>query len=187
MSTRRATSLIELLVVMSACTIILTMSAGLVHRAMHAQTAARAFFDGERSALRLSAQFRADVHQTTTATIEDSSHGDGVFLRLRLTDDEAVEYRQNESVVLRTMTQHGSGLSRTEFAFQPPFSLAIREERAPLCLILSITAGSVEATAPDGKQQPLIAYRVPLSLEIEACLDRNHQVATTPTSQEAPK
>ena len=131
MKTHRAVSLVELLVVMSACSIILTMSAGFVHRAMHSQSATRAFFDGERSALRLSEQFRADVHQATTATVEDSAHGDGVFLRLRLSSHQAIEYRQSDSMVERILTQQGSRVSRTEFAFQPPFSLTIREAAAP--------------------------------------------------------
>ena len=74
-----------------AASIILTMSAGLVHRAMHAQSATRAFFDGERSALRLSEQFRADVHQAATATVEAPARNDGVFLRLRLAGDQAIE------------------------------------------------------------------------------------------------
>ena len=82
MTHRRAASLAELLVIMSACTIILTTSVQLIHRAMHSQSASRVFFDCERSAQRLSQQFRSDVHEATSGKIKDGAAGLVAVLRL---------------------------------------------------------------------------------------------------------
>lgn len=60
---RRGVSLIELLVVMSAATVILTLSTGLIHRIMHAQSKARGLAEIERTTLRLGNRFRRDVHR----------------------------------------------------------------------------------------------------------------------------
>ena len=187
MRTRHATSLVELMVIMSACSIILTTSAGLVHRAMHAQSATRSFFDGERSALRLAEQFRSDVHVATAAVVTDGAHRDGLFLRLDLADGNTIEYRQADSKVTRLLTQHGSGDSRAEFAFTAPLELAVRDETSPRRLILSITAGSAVAPAADSRAAPLPAYALPLNLEVEACLGRERQIAISPAPQEVPK
>src|SRR3972149_5845862 len=117
--TRHAVSLIELMVVLSACTVILTMSAALVHRVMHAQSKTRAFFDIERSALRLSNQFRRDVHQATAALAGADNLGDGVFLRLELPDNRSVDYYDQEGDVVRILAHDGDALSREEFPFPP--------------------------------------------------------------------
>ena len=137
MKTRHAVSLVELLVVMSACSIILTMSAGLVHRAMHAQSATHAFFDGERSALRLSEQFRDDVHQAATATVEAPARNDGVFLRLRLAGDQAIEYRQADSIVERILTQRGSRVSRDPIRLSAAVFADNPRNRGAAALLLS--------------------------------------------------
>ncbi|HEY4232836.1 MAG TPA: hypothetical protein VGM76_05405 [Lacipirellulaceae bacterium] len=187
MRKRNATSLVELLVVMSACTIILTLSAGLVHRAMHAQSATRAFFDAERSAMRLSEQFRADVHQATAATIEDGAHDKGAFLRLALADKQSVEYRQTGDNVVRVVSQHDTNISRAEFAFPSPLELSINEELAPHRLVLSVSAGSLAKLDPGSGQQPPSAYSMPLNVQIEACLNRTNPFQQLPTAEKEPQ
>jgi len=181
MTARRATSLIEMLVVMSACTVILTISAGLIHRAMHAESATRSFFDGQRSALRLSEQFRSDVHAATAASLEDASRHDGLFLRLQLADDQTVEYRRRESNLLRFLLKKDHEIARDEFVFSSPLELSIRVEATPRRLILEITAGSVALTATKGAKQPLAAYLVPVNLQLEACLARDLPSPQPPT------
>ena len=54
---RRGVSLVELLVVMSAATVILTLSTGLIHRIMHAQSKARVLADMERTTHAAGRQF----------------------------------------------------------------------------------------------------------------------------------
>src|SRR5206468_8588477 len=101
MKIRRGASLVELLVVMSACTSILTTSVVLVHRVMHVQSKARSSLAAQRSALRLSEQFRRDVDQTHDALANDLPAE--VVLQLQLPEKQTVEYRYLAGVVRRTL------------------------------------------------------------------------------------
>jgi hypothetical protein len=157
------------------------MSASLVHRAMHAQSATRSFFDGERSAMRLSEQFRANVHQATTAEVESPARGNGLFLRIHLPDEQIVEFRQMSDSVLRVMSRHDAVISRDEFAFPSPLELAVREEQSPQRLVLTVSAGSLAKATPTVEEQPPSAYAMPLNVEVEACLDRDFQSAIPAT------
>jgi hypothetical protein len=172
MTHRRAASLAELLVIMSACTIILTTSVQLIHRAMHSQSASRAFFDCERSAKRLSQQFRSDAHEASSATIENGSADSGSMLRLALPDDQIVEYRPANDNVVRLATQHGKPTSRDEFAFRAPLVWSIRQEDSPHRLILSVTAGATGPPTELGEALPPGAFAAPTSLEVKARIGR---------------
>ncbi|MEX2316009.1 MAG: hypothetical protein WD669_02585 [Pirellulales bacterium] len=172
MKSRRAISLVELLVVLSASTVILTMSAVLVHRAMHAQSHARAFYNVERTALRLSEQFRRDVHQAATASASAGDRPDGVFLRLQLADGQSLEYGQRNGDVTRTLSQSNKVLSRDTFAFPPSIKLTLREEARPRRLALSITADPAETPDTNGKL-PWTAHSQRVSLQTEAVLARD--------------
>jgi hypothetical protein len=178
MSHRRAASLAELLVILSACTVILTTSVTLIHRAMHSQSASRVFLDCERSALRLSQQFRSDVHEATSATIENGSAGSGPVLRLTLVDDQAVEYRRVSMDLLRLVTQRGQAVSHDAFTFRSPLEWTIRQEDSPGRLVLSVTAGGTGPPAALGDELPPGAFAVPMSLEVEACVGHANQKAS---------
>lgn len=150
MRTHRGASLVELLVVMSACSVILSMSAGLVHRAMRTHSQTRSVFEVERSALRLSGQFRRDVHRATSAITDDASLGEHVFVRLQLPGDQIVEYRRLQQSVMRIVSQSVQTVSREEFPWSSAIEVALQEENSPRRLVLSITAAP--ATAADGEQ-----------------------------------
>jgi hypothetical protein len=79
MPIRRGISLVELMLTLSACCVILTMSAALIHRALHAQSKSRRFFDGERNAQRLGESFRRDVHAATSAATGAEAGGGDVI------------------------------------------------------------------------------------------------------------
>src|SRR5437762_5225510 len=96
---RGGVSLIELLGLMSSCTIILTMSAVLLHRMMRVQIDTRAFVDMERSSSRLSQQFRQDVHQATAAVLGDSKLKENVFLQLQLPQETIIEYSRLDGAI----------------------------------------------------------------------------------------
>ena len=65
MTKRRGVTLTELLVVLSVCSVVMTISIALIQRAMHAERRSRTFFNLQRSSLRLADQFRADVRQAS--------------------------------------------------------------------------------------------------------------------------
>lgn len=170
MNRRRAISLIELLLTMSACSVILTMSATLIHRAMHAQSKARAIFDGERAALRLSEHFRRDVHAATAAETDGMSLGAGVVLRLTLPDRQTIEYRRAEGTVQRILIAGNATQAREEFKF-PAGTLAVVHKVSPSLLTLSITTPLEQPPARVG-QPPAEVLAGPLSLQATARLNR---------------
>ena len=129
MRVRRAISLVELLLAMSACAVILTMSTALIHRMLLAQSKARAFIDSERTSLRLAHQFRSDVQEATDAATEMDGPGEGLFLRIKLPDDQIVEYRSSAAAILRVLLENGGVRSREEFAF--PVAIEVAAEKQP--------------------------------------------------------
>jgi type II secretory pathway component PulJ len=135
MTTRRAMSLVELLVLMSAASLVLTMSAALLHRAMRTQSESRAFYDAERCATRLARQLRRDAHQATAASVENAGQDSNVFLRLQLADQNTVEYSRSGSDLLRTSSAAGK-VSREAFAFPSRIELNIRQEGSRLLLTI---------------------------------------------------
>ena len=163
MSTRHAVSLVELLVLMSASSVILTMSAALVHRAMRTQSESRGFFDAERSAMRLARQIRRDTYDATAALVGGEGLGDNVALRLQLADQRTAEYSYADGEVLRILTKRDGAVSREQFAFPSPIELDVRKEDSPPRIVLTITA----------KQRGLPrAYSKPMDLHVEAGLNR---------------
>lgn len=170
MNRRRGVSLVELLLVMSAAVLILTMSAGLIHRLMHAQSKARSFVDVERTLLRLGTAFRSDVHQASGAVVGDAEASDGIFLRLSLPESQTIEYRCEPGAILRTLRDGSQTASREEFAFPPGIELTIQKED-PRLVVLSLHSRPGELTDDDGLARPS-AYAVPVNLHLKATLGR---------------
>ena len=168
MSVRRGISLVELMLTLSACTVILTMSAGLIHRAMHAQSKSRMFFDGERSALRLAESFRRDVHDANSIATRETGGGD-LLLRLQLAKEQSVEYRQAAGRVERLWHVDGIVRAREAFVF-PAETRLMTETEGPRLITLSI-APPADATGP--VERPLLPYTVRVCLRAEAVLGRN--------------
>jgi type II secretory pathway pseudopilin PulG len=172
MKSRRAISLVELLVVISTSTVILTMSAVLIRRAMHAQSRARDFYNVERTALRLSEQFRRDVHHATSATALAENRPDAIFLRLQLAGGQAIEYGRRNGALTRTVLQSDRVLSRDAFAFPPDTDVTLSEQRSPRRLVLSITAVPVDT--PENRRKLAAAVHAQrVSLHVEAVLARD--------------
>jgi hypothetical protein len=168
MSGRRGVSLVELMLTMSALTVILTISAALIHRAMHAQSKSRLFFDVERSAQRLSESFRRDVHAASVAATGDAADG-GVLLRLEMAGGQSVEYRQAAGRVERLWHVDDRVRAREAFVFSADTRLTAEQE-PPRLVILSIVPSADVAGQAD---RPLLPYAVPVSLRAAAVLGRN--------------
>ena len=169
MPNRRGISLLELLLTMSACTVILTTSAALIHRAMHTQSRARAFCDGERSALRLGESLRRDVHAAREATIGDAAGDNGPLVSLKLAEGRTVEYRQAAGRVERILLIGERPQAREAFVFPADTKLAAQQP-SPRLVVLSITPPPAEGESSD---KPLTPFSQPVSLQVEAVLGRN--------------
>lgn len=181
---RHAVSLIELLVVMSALTVVLTMTSQLLCRVMRIQIESRAHVDVERSSLRLEEQFRRDVHAAQAAVTSQDELGKDVFLRLRFPSGRQAEYSRQGDTILRRLSGNGSQVAREEFVFPATCDLAIQQDGTPPRLTLTTTTGPNEARSGDDK--PLNrALAIPVSLQVETVLGRDLRFATAPARQEA--
>jgi hypothetical protein len=180
MRARRAISLVELLLAMSACAVILTMSTALIHRMLLAQSKARTFLDSERTSLRLAHQFRGDVQDATDAATEKDRLGEGVFMRLSLPDNRTVEYRSSAPGVVRVLTENSTVRSREEFAF--PASIEVAAEKQPL-RIIRLSIASQTKQQPRGESDPRATTDdATVGLQAEAVLGRRapRRVAAAP-------
>jgi hypothetical protein len=185
MNTRRGASLIELLVILSASTVVLTLTGVLLHRAMRIQTLSRAHVDAERTTLRLSEQFRSDVHQARALSSQPGNDGE-VFLRLELADGRVAEYSRTNGAVLRSESGGDRPTWREEYAIPGAGALRIEQESAPQRLVMTIILKPAERPVPNG-QAPAGTRFVPMSLCAEAVVGRDLRFATQPASREAQK
>lgn len=187
MRRRRAISLIELLAVLSGCSIVLGLTASLLHQTMRAQSHTRDFFTVERNAMRLSRQFRADVHAATANSIDvvADDAGDGALLRLQLPDGEVVEYQRDAEKIIRITSPGDAPTSREEYALSEAMAVTVREAGSPRRYQLSITSAAPQPT----KETPLSSADVratPISLEVEAAPARDLRYgAAAANSEEA--
>jgi type II secretory pathway component PulJ len=186
MSKRPAVSLVELLVVLSFSTVILTTSAGLIHKAMRAQEATRNFVDSERTALRLAAQFRSDVHAASAAEVTKLKD-DGRLLKLTMEAGGSVEYRRDNASVVRVDMEAGRPTWRDEFVFAAPLAVSIHSQDSPRSLTLSLQAGAPPSNSASDAKRPPRAYMVPTKLEIMASLNRDRRLSKASTSGEVTK
>lgn len=100
-SHRRGVSLVELLVVLSTWSILITISATLLHRVMQSHTESRQFAQHQRTATALSRQFRADIHAATTAETDE----EGFLVTLEMTDGSQIDYVTTQTGVMRYHTR----------------------------------------------------------------------------------
>ena len=187
MRRRRGFSLIELIAVMSGCSVVLSMSAALLHRAMQTQAQTRYFFESERTALRLSGDFRRDVNRAVTAEAGDSSLADGVFLQLQLDEGQEVEYRRRSEAVVRTLSRAGEPVSREEYLLSSDMEIAVSEEASSRRILLSITTDprrKFRRNLPTAVAAASIR-EAPISLQVSAVVGRDRRFALAASGQEA--
>jgi prepilin-type N-terminal cleavage/methylation domain-containing protein len=184
MNTRRGVSLIELLVVMSACTVLMTLTGALLHRIMQIQIQSRSQFGAERAALRLSQQFRGDVQRARTAVTDNSSKDERPFLRLVLMDGRSVEYSRLNEVVVRVESGDHRHVWREEFSFPGVEALKIEQTSAPQRLVLTVIRKPGEQ-APAGDNTLKRADSPSMSLCAEATVGRDLRFGKMPAKQGA--
>ena len=182
---RRAISLIELLAVMTGCSVILGLTASLLHQTMRAQSHTRDFFTVERNALRLSRQFRADVHAAETDSIDvvADDAGDSALLRLQLPDGQVVEYQRDAEKIIRLTSEGDAATTREEFALSETMKIAVHEADAPQRYLLSITSPAPQPSK-DAPPSSANVRATPISLEVEATPARDLRYSPAATNTE---
>jgi hypothetical protein len=185
MKIRRAASLLELLLVMSACTVVLTMTGVLLNRAMRIQIQSRAQESAERAALRLSRQFRDDVHRGRLIPADKPGQDKKALLRLQFADGRTVEYSRDSGGVLRLESGGSRPAWREEFSLSSASMLTIEQRTQPARLALTVESKPIEP-APGDAKPPASMNALAVSLYAEAVIGRDLRFGST-TSEEAQK
>lgn len=187
MTRRRGISLVELLTVMSGFVVLLSLCAGLMHKAMQTQSRTRYFFEAERTALRLADQFRADVHRALAleAESEDASGVVDVLVLLSLPGNEKVSYRREGASVVRILSHEDDVVSRENFALTSLGELAVEELDSPRRLTLTLAVAPEETLPSLGR--PAAGVRVsPVSFQVTAVAGRDWRHMTDADEEAAP-
>lgn len=169
---RVGVSLVELMVTMSACAVLLTLSLTLLHRMLHVQKRASAAQDIQRTLWRLESVFRSDIH-AATAVIEEENTPESVLVLLSLAQDQSIEYRREAAVIERLLLTHGEVTSRERFAFSQPIAPTIsRRERG----LISLEINSNEVPVAGS----------PITFQVTAVLSRDRIPAALTLVKEVP-
>jgi type II secretory pathway component PulJ len=179
MRRRRAISLIELLAVLSGCSVVLGLTASLLHQTMRAQSHTRDFFEVERNAQRLGRQFRSDVHAAAAGSFDvvDSNDANGSeLLRLQLPDGQTIAYQRSAAKVIRIATQADAPTAREEYALSESMEIEVREANAPQRLVLSI-ASTPPLPSQDTPLSSANLRAATIHCEVEAAPARNLRYA----------
>jgi hypothetical protein len=183
---RRGVSLTELLLLMSACTMILSMCTVLLYRVMRVEIDSRSFVDAERTSARLSRQTRQDIHQATAVEVDGANTANGVFLRIQLPDNENIAYGRVNGNILRTESHGDKVAGRDEFAFEPSCKLEASEDKAAKRIVLLMTSPPLDEAS--NKAEQLRSYQsVPVGLHVEASIGRDVASANPITVEERAK
>jgi hypothetical protein len=183
---RRGVSLAELLVVMIACVAVISLSSQLICRVMRAQMDSRGHADVERSALRLSRQFRSDVHRTVEAEIVSDKNE--VLATLELAGGDIAEYRCDDQEIERTILRDGERISLEEYRFPETIKCDVKQLADPPRLQLTaLAAPTLVPTFGKSTAEELVAMPPanPVHVQIEAVLGRDERIASAAASEEA--
>lgn len=128
-SNRRAFTLVEMMVVISVGSVLMGLALGMVHRTMRAESTVRTHARVERTAARLSRQFRHDIHEAESVLLDQQS--DVPLLQLILPDQRPITYRIESSSLLRQQQHSDEQTHRELFSFPDNYSLQFAELSKP--------------------------------------------------------
>jgi hypothetical protein len=182
---RRGVSLAELLVVMIACVAVISLSSQLICRVMRAQMDSRGHADVERNALRLSRQFRCDVHRAVKAEIALDKNE--VLATLELAGGDVAEYRCDNQEIERTILRNGERVSLEEYRFPETIKCDVKQLSDPPRLQLTALAVPTPVQVlgkSEAEEFVAMPPANPVHLRIEAVLGRDQRMASAVASEE---
>ena len=133
----RAFTLIEMLASISMGSVLMALALGMVHRTMRDESTARTNAQIERTAARLSRQFRNDVDQAQRVLF-DNQQPDAPLFRLVLADQHPILYQIEKSGVLREQQQGDKRTHRDFFSFSDDHALRFAELAEPPRAVLTL-------------------------------------------------
>jgi hypothetical protein len=183
MKSRRAISILELLMIMSASTALLTLTGVLLQRAMLIQIRSRAYDNAERASLRLSEQLRSDIHQARRVSTDSDNADKDTFLRLEIDGGRTVEYKREHGVVRRLETVGNQPQRREEYELPAKSELTAVQTSVPKRVALTIMLQPAEQV-PIDRKTIADANIVPFSLSVEAVVGRYLRLTRAPNGAE---
>ena len=175
MKHRRAISLLELLLIMSAAIVVLSLTGVLLHRAMLVQLQSRERANVENTTLRFSEQFRRDVHDSREVTTDKTHNKAGVFFRATTGSSRTIEYTRQDGTILRVESGGDRPVRRESFEFPSTAELHIEQATAPARIVLTIQRRAAESPVASSAS-PHDTTIVPVSLHLEPLIGRNSQL-----------
>jgi len=130
-------TLVELLLSMTVGSVLMALALGMVHRAMRVESTAHTHAGVERTATRLSRQFRHDIHQAESVFIGDQPAG-ASSLRLMVPDKNPITYQVEKSRVRREQPLGDEQIHREFFSFPEGFAVRFTELDEPLRVVLML-------------------------------------------------
>jgi hypothetical protein len=175
MKRRSAFTLVELITALGGVTMLLSLTAVLLTRAMQSQAETRHYFDAQRHALALSEQFRQDVHRAISAELDRSKLKEGELIRLIQADGNTVTYRQSDHGIARVMAADGKPAGREDYDLGGAVEAAVDQDGTPPRVVLSITAPDQKPPTPNDPASRL--REKPALLHVEAALGADRRYA----------
>lgn len=114
---RRGVTLVELLLTITATTMVVGVAGGLLHRALRLEAASRGALQAERTALVLARQFRADIRAARTVACTADGLPADVVLRVQPAGEGAIVYRAVRGGLVREQTLPANRIAREAFSF----------------------------------------------------------------------
>ncbi len=102
---RRGTTLVELLVIISVCSVVMCASGVLLHSMYRADKESRLAIENGAAVARLSLQFRRDAHSVSQAELLNEPNGKAAGLAFRGPFQPTIEYRQQDRAIVRRAKQ----------------------------------------------------------------------------------
>jgi prepilin-type N-terminal cleavage/methylation domain-containing protein len=169
-SSRRGFTIVELMLVVSAVSLVLGLCAGLLHVLLRLDRIGRSHLAETATVGRLARQFRNDVHAATGAKRLDVGDGPASKLELNLPGGRIILYEGREHALIRTQHQRDENDRRETYALPscqgPWFFVQDADQKAWVSLRLPRGAG------PDSDPK-----RLRHDLQIDALAGRDHRLS----------
>ncbi len=175
MKRRRGVSLVEVIIVVGASTMVLTVGMGLMHKLLRSERSAAESLIHANSHARMSLQFREDAHAATGASVEGEP---GAEQTLRLTSDEgtAISYAQRDRFLIRAESR-ADGDARYE-QYRLPRDVRVQfavNENGPLTVAELVWARTSDADPAINAPAALAVRRRLDPLRIEAVVGKDRR------------
>ena len=153
MKGRRAHSLIELVAVLGASTVVVGVATGLLLMLVRLERGARVEVAERAAVMRLADQFRRDAHAADRLAPSEDDQGAQPAWQFRLQADRVVEYRAEPDALVRVERAGGEVVGRESFGLSELATVSIDSvgDPAPAIVRLSITPGGDRLSTSIGR------------------------------------